>query len=162
MQKIGFGGGCHWCTEAVFQSLKGINKVAQGWIASTGNNNNYSEGVIVYFDEELIGLASLIEIHLHTHSCTSDHSMRHKYRSAVYCFSGEQETSVAEMIERLQPDFEKPIITKAMPFVSFKMNTSSFLDYYYSNPEKPFCTAFIQPKLTLLMKQFARHYNPKK
>ena len=65
--KIALGGGCHWCTEAVFQSLKGVEKVNQGYVASTGENNWFSEAVIVHFNDEIITLKTLIEIHLHTH-----------------------------------------------------------------------------------------------
>jgi peptide methionine sulfoxide reductase MsrA len=65
--KIGLGGGCHWCTEGVFESLLGVTCVNQGWIASNGENSDYSEAVEVYFDPAVISLADLIEIHLHTH-----------------------------------------------------------------------------------------------
>jgi len=71
IEKIAMGGGCHWCTEAVFQSLKGVQLVEQGFIASHGNSDKFSEGVIVHFDPHLIPLEVLIEIHLHTHQCTS-------------------------------------------------------------------------------------------
>ncbi len=90
MEKIGFGGGCHWCTEAVFQALIGVEKVEQGWIASEGENDSFSEAVIVHFDESTIDLSTLTAIHLFTHSCTSEHSMWKKYRSAVYTFSNKQ------------------------------------------------------------------------
>ena len=83
-QKIALGGGCHWCTEAVFQSLIGVERVEQGYVASTGNNNSFSEAVIVHFNTERISLKTLIEIHLHTHKSTSNHSLRERYRSAVY------------------------------------------------------------------------------
>lgn len=89
IQKIGFGGGCHWCTEAVFQNLKGVNHVAQGWIASDENNTAFSEAVVVEFNPPKINLKTLIEIHLATHKSTSNHSMRKKYRSAIYVFSKE-------------------------------------------------------------------------
>jgi peptide-methionine (S)-S-oxide reductase len=58
--KIGFGGGCHWCTESVFQSLKGVQKVEQGWIASTNENDSFSEAVLVYFDETTIDIKVLL------------------------------------------------------------------------------------------------------
>lgn len=76
LKKIGFGGGCHWCTEAVFQSLKGVKSVQQGWIASKNEHFEFSEAVIVDFDPSSIPLKVLIEIHLHTHKSTSEHSMR--------------------------------------------------------------------------------------
>ena len=89
MSKVGFGGGCHWCTEAVFQSLIGIDKVEQGWIASNGKYFNFSEGVIIHFDNNIIDLRLLITIHLYTHSSMANHAMRNKYRSAIYTFDKE-------------------------------------------------------------------------
>ncbi len=86
LTQIAFGGGCHWCTEAVFQTLIGIENVKQGWISSTNENNSFSEAVIVYFDAEKVELKTLIEIHLLTHKSKSNHSMRNKYRSAVLLF----------------------------------------------------------------------------
>jgi peptide-methionine (S)-S-oxide reductase len=73
MDKIGFGGGCHWCTEAIFQSLKGVENVDQGWISSVGEYSSLSEAVVAHFDSNLINLITLVSIHLHTHSCTSLH-----------------------------------------------------------------------------------------
>ena len=84
MHKIGFGGGCHWCTEAVFQFLKGVTKVDQGWISSKEPNAYFSEAILLEYNPQLISLETLVSIHLHTHSSTANHSMRVKYRSAVY------------------------------------------------------------------------------
>ena len=98
MDKIGFGGGCHWCTEGVFQSLIGVNHVDQGWISSEVPNDNYSEGVIVNFDPQVISLHVLVEIHLLTHSSTSNHSMRDKYRSAVYTYDQSQAENIHRII----------------------------------------------------------------
>ena len=155
LKKIGFGGGCHWCTEAVFQSLKGVIKVQQGWIASTGENNSFSEAVIVHFEEEKIDLATLTAIHLYTHSCTSGHPMRKKYRSAVYTFSKTQAVAASKIIKDLQSDFDKPILTKVLPFDIFKENQELYQNYFQKNAGNQFCERYINPKLDLLMKQFA-------
>jgi len=67
----------------VFESLLGIAYVNQGWIASNGENSDYSEADEVYFDPAVISLSDLIEIHLYTHASRSNYSMRRKYRSAM-------------------------------------------------------------------------------
>ncbi len=162
MQTIGFGGSCHWCTEAIFRSLKGVESVAQGWIASDGENNTFSEAVIVDFDDTVISLRTLIAIHLHTHSCTSDHSFREKYRSAVYTFSGAQDVVATEALHELQADFAEPLITKVLPFVSFKLNDENYLDYYYKDPSKPFCQNIVNPKLKELLLHFVGEVEPGK
>ncbi len=136
MEKVGFGGGCHWCTEAVFSHLKGVNKVEQGWISSTLKEaETFSEAVIVHFDKNIIPLEVLVEIHLFTHSSTSNHSMREKYRSAIYSFNDTQtKTLKAIMIEK-QKLFSKPIITQVYLFKSFKLNPlknpKNSLDFKY-------------------------------
>ena len=76
LTKIAFGGGCHWCTEAVFQILIGVVKVQQGWVRSVKENDTFSEAVIVHFNAKKTDLKVLIEIHLLTHKSTSNHSMR--------------------------------------------------------------------------------------
>jgi peptide-methionine (S)-S-oxide reductase len=154
IDKIGFGGSCHWCTEAVFQSLKGVTDVRQGWIASVGDAAAFSEAVIVEYNPEVISLETLIAIHLFTHSCTSNHTMRSKYRSAVYTFNDEQITPATIAIGKLQKEFAEPIITAVIPFKDFKINKDEYLNYYYSNPDKPFCENMINPKLKILMQRF--------
>jgi len=162
MGKIALGGGCHWCTEAVFQSLKGVEKVEQGFVKSTGSNDSFSEAVIVHFDAALIGLRDLIEIHLHTHKSTSDHAMRQKYRSAVYTISDGQGDEAQEIIQRLQPEFQEKLITEVLPFIAFKPSEDQFSNYYYQNPQRPFCRQYIQPKLKVLLKRFKDIVNSEK
>jgi peptide-methionine (S)-S-oxide reductase len=157
MQKIGFGGSCHWCTEAVFRSLKGVVTVEQGWISSDGENTQPSEAVIVNFDPAEIELLTLIAIHLNTHSCTSEHDMRSKYRSAVYTFNNAQVEKTTQAIEDLQTDFGEPIITKVLHFQTFKLNEENYLDYYYKDPSKPFCQNIVNPKLKTLTAKFPKH-----
>ncbi|WP_229212870.1 peptide-methionine (S)-S-oxide reductase [Dyadobacter soli] len=159
-EKIGLGGSCHWCTEAIFQSLKGVIHVSQGWIAFDDNPTRFSEAIVVEFDPAQISLKTLIEIHLHTHSCTSDHSMQSKYRSAVYAFTDEQRSFASQAIEKLQADFYQSIITEVTPFGEFELNDEKYLDYYSKNPDKPFCKTFIDPKLKILLRQFSNHLRP--
>ncbi|MGK4568583.1 peptide-methionine (S)-S-oxide reductase [Flavobacterium sp. 3HN19-14] len=153
--QAGFGGGCHWCTEAVFSALKGVVSVRQGWIASDGENTSFSEGVLVAYNPEIIPFATLIAIHLYTHASTSQHSMRGKFRSAVYTFNDEDSRSASEIISSLQSDFAAPIITQILPFAEFSESRSELLDYYFSNPQKPFCELYINPKLKVILEQFA-------
>lgn len=159
MSKIALGGGCHWCTEAVFQSLIGVENVEQGYVASVGKNDSFSEAVIVHFNTELIALETLIEIHLFTHKSTSNHSMRTKYRSAIYTFSEEQTILSEAIITNLQKVFDDDILTKVYPFLKFQASRESIQNYYQKNPKKPFCETFINPKLKILLKRFSRYTN---
>jgi peptide-methionine (S)-S-oxide reductase len=160
MEKIGFGGSCHWCTEAIFQSLKGVSEVQQGWIASDASSHGFSEAVIVTYNPEDISLETLIAVHLHTHSSTAEHSMRQKYRSAIYTFKKEQQPGAQTALENMQAKFARPIITKVLPFGEFKLNKTEYLNYYYSNPKKPFCQNIVTPKLRLLLQRFAAVVKP--
>jgi peptide-methionine (S)-S-oxide reductase len=159
LSKIGLGGGCHWCTEGVFTSLIGVTKVNQGWIASNGQHSSLSEAIEVYFDPTVISLADLIEIHLHTHASTSNHSMRGKYRSAIYSFDDVQFKQAQDILHLLSAHFHKSVITEVYPFKRFKQNKIELSDYYYSAPDRPFCQTYIRPKISLLLARFNRHIN---
>lgn len=158
--RIGFGGGCHWCTEAVFQTLRGVSHVEQGFIKSVAPHDTFSEAVIVTFDPDVIPLDILIDVHLRTHASTSAHKMRRKYRSAVYAFSAQQLATVQSHIRDLQTYFEKPVITMALAFDGFKPSPDQFRNYYQSNTEKPFCKTYIDPKLREIRRRFSTHYIP--
>lgn len=162
MKKIGLGGGCHWCTEAVFQSLIGIQKVAQGYIASKEDESFFSEGVIVEFDPAIISIEVLIEIHLLTHKSTSAHSMRSKYKSAIYTFSDSQKEDVKNILETLKKNSKTTIITEIVSFYQFKTSRPEIQNYYYSNPDKPFCQMYIDPKIKILQTKFSKQLNPEK
>ncbi len=158
MQKVGFGGSCHWCTEAIFDSLKGVSQVDQGWITSTQPNaTTPSEAVIVHYDEKKTTLDILTEIHLYTHNATSNHTFRDKYRSAIYTFDDEQEIKAQNILKQMQKLFEKPLVTKVYPFGTFKLNDEKYLNYYKSNPEKPFCQVRIEPKLNVLLEHYKNY-----
>ncbi|MFC4095135.1 peptide-methionine (S)-S-oxide reductase [Euzebyella saccharophila] len=158
MKKIGLGGGCHWCTEAVFQSIKGVLKVDQGFIASYGRNNAFSEAIIVHFSGSQITLKKLIKIHLETHKSSSNHSMRDKYRSAIYCFDQEQKEQVDEILSEFQNNYNQKIITQSLLFSAFKASKEEFRNYYQKGPEKPFCKTYIAPKLEHIKANHKEHY----
>lgn len=157
MDKVGLGGSCHWCTEAIFQSLVGVVKVEQGFIAPKDDNDAFSEAIIVYYNPKEIELKDLIEIHLYTHKSTSEHSMRDKYRSAVYGFDNKTMLASNTLLNLLQEDFDQQLITKTVRFGAFKFSDNRFHDYYYSNPKKPFCETYIAAKLQVLLNKFSKH-----
>lgn len=154
LKKIGLGGGCHWCTEAVFQALKGVEKVEQGYISSTENASSFSEAVIVHFNPEIISTKDLLEIHLHTHHSTSAHSFREKYRSAVYYYEPGEAEQYKGILRELQQEFSEELVTQLLPFKKFKASRESLHDYYKKDPERPFCKRFIHPKINLLNEKF--------
>lgn len=147
---VGFGGGCHWCTEAVFQPLVGVREVRQGFIRSDAPDDTWSEAVEVTFDPADICLMDLLAVHLTTHASQSDHKMRGKYRSAVYVSDEAQQAECQDLIEQLGAEADTPFITRALMRRGFKPSDLRFHDYYRSNPEKPFCQNYIEPKLAKL------------
>jgi len=154
VERIGLGGGCHWCTEAVFASLRGVTRVEQGLIRADAPDDDFSEAVVVTFQPEKISLGSLIEIHLRTHSSTSNHSMRRKYRSAVYAMDAAQAEAARRVLSELEPEFDAPLITRILPFRTFSASHERFQRYAEKNAGGPFCTSYIDPKLALLRKEF--------
>ncbi|MCW8878649.1 MAG: peptide-methionine (S)-S-oxide reductase [Kangiellaceae bacterium] len=170
---IGLGGGCHWCTEGIFQSLKGVIQVKQGWIAAKAvsacpkhlnyfEHSNYSEAVEIYFEPQTISLKTLIEIHLYTHASAANHSMRGKYRSAVYAYEEAQFLQAQQILESFENLFDKPIVTLVLAFDSFKPNQEKYRNYFFKAPNKPFCQTYIHPKLKLLLAQFKQQVDQEK
>ncbi|WP_236971538.1 peptide-methionine (S)-S-oxide reductase [Membranihabitans marinus] len=162
MDVIGFGGGCHWCTEAVFQSLIGVDKVSQGWINSIRPYDDFSEAVLVNFQPDIIDLKTLLAVHLYTHSATSQHSLRNKYRSAAYYFSEKSKEEAIALLSEFQKEFKGKLITKILPFQSFKPNKPAYINYYTKQPEKPFCKTYIEPKLLLIQQKFKKNIRHEK
>ncbi len=155
IEKIGFGGGCHWCTEAVYQSLKGIGEVEQGYISTRKEPEVFYEAVIVHFHPIVISLKKLIEIHLKTHKSTSNHSMRAKYLSAIYVFNENQKLLTDKALNKLESDYDRKIITRTYDFGNFKASRPEIRNYYKTDPERPFCQLYIDPKLKILQKDYS-------
>ncbi len=154
IKKIGFGGGCHWCTEAVFQFFKGVENVEQGWIKSAAPNESFSEAVIVNYDAEKLNLKTLIEAHLLTHASTVDHRFRKKYRSAIYYFTEEDKIHSEIILNKISAKNKLTYILKILPFVDFKSNRKKYLNYFQQNKEAPFCETYVVPKLKILEEKF--------
>ncbi len=158
MEKIALGGGCHWCSEAVFETLKGVTALKQGWVSAKEENaRSFSEAVIVEFDENTLPLSVLIEVHLLTHNATANHSMRKKYRSAIYTFTQAQKEQAKKILQQKAALFEKKIITQVYSFDAFRLNEEKYLSYYKKNPQKPFCKTYIEPKLQMLFKKYGEY-----
>lgn len=160
LRRIGFGGGCHWCTEAVFAALHGVERVEQGFIQSDPPDDSFSEAVLLTFNADTIPLEPLIEIHLRTHSSTANHSMRAKYRSAVYVMDQAQAEAAGRILTKAQRGFEAPLVTRILPFGAFRASDERFQRYAEKNAGGPFCTTFIDPKLALLRKEFGGLLRP--
>jgi peptide-methionine (S)-S-oxide reductase len=160
MQKIGFGGGCHWCTEGVFQALLGVVEVKQGFIQSDAPWDAWSEGVLVHFDPAIIDLGTLAEVHLRTHSGNGTYSPGGRYRSAIYVFDSHQRQTAALMIDHIATESGAPARTMVLPFVGFKPSDARYQNYYRSNPSRPFCRRYIDPKLDYIRRNFAAIARP--
>lgn len=156
MEKIGFGGGCHWCTEGVFQAIRGVQQVDQGFIRSEAPADTWAEAVVVHFDAAQIDLATLLEIHLRTHSATKAFVPEGKYRTAVYTFDDAQRATLHCAMSSLGAAFEKPLSTAVLPFREFKPSDDRYQNYYSTDPERPFCKRYIDPKLDYIKKHFAQ------
>lgn len=160
MAKAGFGGGCHWCTEGVFQALRGVAQVDQGFVQSDAPTDTWSEGVIVTFDPSIIPLATLCEVHLRTHSATRARSPRSKYRSAIYIFDDSQRHEAERAIRTFAEESGKAVHTLVLPFRNFRASDERYHNYYRTDPSRPFCRRYIDPKLDHIRRHFSEHVLP--
>ncbi len=150
---LALGGGCHWCTEAVFQQIPGVLSVKQGYLKSISPNDSWSEGIIIEYDAK-VSLELLIDVHLQTHQSKVNHSRRTDYRSAIY-YNNEDDREELEVVmislSRLPAGQagkrNQQYITQILPFSAFKPSRESIQDYYRTRPEAPFCQRYIVPKL---------------
>lgn len=161
MAKIGFGGGCHWCTEGVFQALRGVGQVEQGFLQSEAPADTWAEGVIVTFDPSVIDLRTLSEVHLRTHSATRAGSPQSKYRSAIYVFEECQRHEAAQAIARLAEESTETVHTMVLSFAGFKASDARYQNYYRTDPSRPFCQRYIDPKLAYIRQHYSTFALPR-
>ena len=135
-----------------------MTNVHQGWISSVEPNNTYSEAITLNYDPSVIPLSTLLHIHLLTHSATSDHSMRSKYRSAVYYSSDRQLSEMTTVLQDLQQEFNKQLITQVLPLVEFRENVEQYQSYYSKHKGNGFCNRYIEPKFDIVKTQYEAYF----
>ena len=140
----------------MFDSLRGVQHVQQGYVRSKPPAHADSEAVLVDFDCDVISLQVLVEVHLRTHSSGSSHVLRNKYRSAVYTFDAQQMVECKQMLSDMQSQFNHQLVTLVLPFVSFTESQPRYQKYYATNPDRPFCNTRIEPKLALLRRDYSQ------
>lgn len=163
-KKITFGGGCFWCTEAIFQQLKGVIKVESGYSGGNVINPTYREvcsGLtghaevieITYLTSE-ITFEDLIKIHLTSHNPTTLHRQGAdkgtQYRSIVFYRTEEEQEKALKVIDEVQNAYSDMIVTEVKKFEYFFKAEDNHQGYYNRNSEAGYCTAVINPKLAKL------------
>ena len=155
------GGGCFWCTEAVFQMLPGVKSVASGYAGGTKENPTYkevcagdtghAEVIQVEYDPKVVSYEKLLETFWEARDPTTlnrqgnDHGTQ--YRSIIL-YSGEAQRAAAEKSKaEAQKALDKPIVTEIVPLKKFYKAEDDHQDYYRDNPSQPYCRMIIRPKV---------------
>ena len=170
LQIATFGGGCFWCTEAVFREVKGVESVISGY--SGGNApgkptyrevcsglTGHAEVVQVTFDANTISYEDILVIFMTTHDPTTlnrqgaDHGTQ--YRSVIYFHDDAQKTRAELVVNEMASYFDDPIVTEISPLEIFYEAESYHQDYYRNNQSQGYCNFVITPKLAKLRKLHA-------
>jgi peptide-methionine (S)-S-oxide reductase len=170
LQTATFGGGCFWCTEAVFEAVEGVSEVASGYAGGHVPNPTYqevctgrtghAEVVRVVFDPAVIGYRELLEIFFATHDPTTLNQqgadVGTQYRSVVFTHDPEQDATAREVIAALtaQGLFDRPIVTELAPAAPFWPAEAYHQGYFARNPSQPYCAAVVSPKLAKFRARF--------
>ena len=168
MQSIYLAGGCFWCTEAVFLSIIGINKVIPGYIGGNTLNPNYkevcegttghAEAIYCEYDEEIILLEKILDIFFLTHNPTQlnrqGNDIGTQYRSAIFVSNFEQKKIVLDAIKKAELDWNDKILTELSEKKNFYPAEKYHHNYYKNNPGSMYCNALIPPKLKKLKEKF--------
>lgn len=165
-----FGAGCFWCTEAVFQRVKGVEKVASGYMGGTTKNPTYkdictgltghAEVIQVKFDPTVVTFAELLEVFWKTHDPTTLNRQGAdegtQYRSVVFFHSAAQKEE-AELYKKKLDDagiFEDKIVTEISPASEFYVAEDYHQNYFNDNPRQGYCRLVITPKIEKFEKVF--------
>ena len=162
-----FGGGCFWCTEAVFLSLKGVDHVTSGYAGGQIENPSYeqicngdtehAEVIKIQFDDQQISFKQLLDVFFATHDPTTlnrqGNDIGTQYRSVIYYENVEQQQQSAEYINALKTDGLN-IVTELSPAPTFYPAEDYHQNFYARNPAQGYCNFAIPPKLMKLRSKF--------
>lgn len=167
-----FGGGCFWCTEAVFSRLKGVMKVTPGYAGGrtanpiyedvSGGKTGHAEAVKIDYDPDVIGYDDLLKIFFATHDPTTvnrqGHDIGTQYRSIILYANEHQRKASERIIKKLTNEqvFSRPIVTEIKPLEEFYEAERYHRHYYDKNAFQPYCEMVIAPKLSKIRKEFSR------
>ena len=158
------GGGCFWCTEAVFERIEGIKEVISGYAGGEPPNPTYkeictgktghAEVIKIIFDPSIVSFAKVLEIFGECHDPTTLNrqgaDVGTQYRSTIMYLTEEQKTQSIQWKEKLAAKFEDPIVTEIVPAPIFYPAEEYHQDYYKKNPNQGYCSIVIRPKLKKL------------
>jgi peptide-methionine (S)-S-oxide reductase len=166
-----FGGGCFWCTEAVFGQLKGVVSVMPGYSGGTVANPTYeqvctgttghAEVTRVEYDPAQISYHDLLVVFFATHDPTSLNrqgaDVGTEYRSVIFYTTDEQKRETEAFIAELNSSNPagKRVVTEVVPLEAFYQAENYHQEYYRNNSFAPYCQVVIDPKLRKLHKQFS-------
>ncbi len=167
---VTLGGGCFWCTEAVFSQIKGIVKVEPGYSGGHVVNPTYEqvstgttghvEVVQITFRPDIISFRELLEIFFATHDPTTVNrqgpDVGAQYRSVIFYHNEEQKILAEKLIEEFNrmEMFDAPIVTKVEPFKAFYEAEDYHRNYFEHHPDQPYCRVVISPKIAKLREKF--------
>ena len=162
-----FGGGCFWCTEAVIQEVKGVEKVISGYSGGSvpgkptyreicSGLTGHAEVVQVTFDANVISYEDILVIFMTTHDPTTLNRQGAdrgtQYRSVIYFHNKEQKEIAEVVVKEVTPYYENPVVTEISPLDVFYEAEKEHQDYYRNNQQQGYCSFVITPKLAKLRK----------
>lgn len=164
-----FGGGCFWCTEAVFSELKGVHSVMPGYTGGTIKNPTYdqvcsgtsghAEVIRIEFDPSTITYNDLLTVFFATHDPTTlnrqGSDVGTQYRSVVYYSSDAQKQAASDFIAMLDEGGSQKIVTEVAPLGDFYPAEEWHREYYFKNSDQAYCQLVISPKLEKLKEKYA-------
>ena len=162
-----FGGGCFWCTEAVFLSLKGVESVISGYAGGRiekpsyeqicNGDTEHAEVIQINFDDQQIDFKQLLDVFFATHDPTTlnrqGNDVGTQYRSVIYFENAEQQQQASDYIDSLKADGLN-IVTELSPVPTFYPAEDYHQNFYARNPSQGYCNFAIPPKLMKLRSKF--------